>query len=268
MKKLLFITLFVFLTGGISVVHAQTPTWMQSGQDYVSNPCAGNANKNAFQTSGNITYTPLEPFTDCDAGAGGYASFPYYLSTIFKILISFGTLSAVVMLVWGGITYIVSDAVDMKGNAKKRIQAALLGLALLAGSYLILNTINPDLLKFNLNFSSLSTGARQDTTTTGTSVGDTTTLGRKTATATEWSSVKKTLGLDFVTEDQGGKEVFLFDPKSKDEKTDSGIKEYEKFCEESGIKNTLTPGGWFQVKAIEATEFGAPGKTALVCVPK
>ena len=49
--------------------------------------------------TGQLTYTPLEPFSAFDAQAGAYGNFAYYLNTIFKLLITLGSLFAVVMLV-------------------------------------------------------------------------------------------------------------------------------------------------------------------------
>ena len=55
------------------------------------------------------------------------------------------------MLVVAGIGYMVSEAAVDIQKAKDRAVAALWGLLLLTGCWLILYTINPDLLKFNLN---------------------------------------------------------------------------------------------------------------------
>lgn len=67
--------------------------------------------------------------------------------TFFVIVFS----SAIILIVWAGFEYMVTDVVTTKGNAKKRIQDALWGLAIAGLSYLVLYIINPDLVKFNLN---------------------------------------------------------------------------------------------------------------------
>src|SRR3989344_4055106 len=102
-------------------------------------------------TAGQLSYTPLEPFDAWHAQAGAYSDFAFYLNTIFKLLITLGSLFAVVMLVIAGIGYMVSEAAVDIEKAKQRARAALWGLLLLTGCWLILYTINPDLLKFNLN---------------------------------------------------------------------------------------------------------------------
>ena len=57
---------------------------------------------------------------------------------------------AVVVITYAGIEYMVSEAVSSKEAAKKRIWSALSGLLLAFLSYLILYTLNPDLVT-NLN---------------------------------------------------------------------------------------------------------------------
>ncbi len=95
-----------------------------------------------------ITYTPLEPFPN--ATTATYNSLGLYLNFVFKILLSLGAMVAVVTLVFGGIAYMVSEIADKKTEARKRIQAALLGLFLLLTCWLILYEINPNLVKFCL----------------------------------------------------------------------------------------------------------------------
>lgn len=103
------------------------------------------------QAPGQITYVPLEPLP-CPNGACDQSgtNFPSFVSTVFKVLIGFGGLFAVVMIVIAGIGYMLSESALDISKAKSRAQAALWGLLLLAGSWLILNTINPKLLEFNL----------------------------------------------------------------------------------------------------------------------
>jgi hypothetical protein len=62
------------------------------------------------------------------------------------------------MFTWAGIEYIVSEAMDSKADGKKRMTNALIGLGIALASYILLYTINPDLLKFtNINVSNSST---------------------------------------------------------------------------------------------------------------
>jgi len=60
--------------------------------------------------------------------------------------IGIGGILTFVMIVWGGIEYMLSVGDPGKqGAARGRIQSAVLGLVLLLSAYLILNTINPQL---------------------------------------------------------------------------------------------------------------------------
>ena len=99
-------------------------------------------------TGGKLVYIPLEPLPG--GNTSSYNSLSVYLNLVFKILISIGAMVAIITLVLGGITYMVSEIVDKKSEAKRRIQAALLGLLLLLTCWLILYEINPKLTQFSL----------------------------------------------------------------------------------------------------------------------
>ncbi|MES2060078.1 MAG: hypothetical protein V4438_03545 [Patescibacteria group bacterium] len=75
-----------------------------------------------------------------------------YLGSLYKFGVAAAAGLAVIMVIWGGIEYITAVAGEGKSGGKERITSAILGLLLALGSYIILNTINPDLLslKFTL----------------------------------------------------------------------------------------------------------------------
>lgn len=97
---------------------------------------------------GKLGYCPLEPIPGLTLGNAS-VDLPMLLTNLFRVLFSVGALMAVVTLVLGGISYMTSTIVDVKLKAKERLWAALYGLLILAGSYLILVTINPQLVVFN-----------------------------------------------------------------------------------------------------------------------
>lgn len=148
MKKILFLYVGLLLLPQVAVAQTFYSTVNQS----LNQPSSANtaAQQTTF-TNGTINYVPLEPLTDWDGQPGAYNNFSYYLNTIFKLLLTLGTMFAVVMLVYGGVMYMMSGAASGITVAKKRITSAFYGLALLAGAWLILYTINPQLLQFNLN---------------------------------------------------------------------------------------------------------------------
>ena len=84
-----------------------------------------------------------------------------YLSGAIKLIIGVSTALAVLVIVYAGVVGYIGGATNpaSRSAAKERIQGALLGLTLILISYIILNTINPDLLSLDLtlcNFSDCS----------------------------------------------------------------------------------------------------------------
>ena len=73
-----------------------------------------------------------------------------YILYLFKIAIAIAVLLAVVMVTWGGFKYMTVESVTGKSDAKETIQNAILGMLGALGSYLILYTINPQLVDLNL----------------------------------------------------------------------------------------------------------------------
>ena len=115
---------------------------------------AQNTNPPAFCTGGNCTYTALEPLPGLPNvyGPGTQGSFTNLIGNVLTILLALGAIVAVGVLVVGGVTYMFSDVVVKKSGAIKHIQNALWAILILAGSWLILNTVNPQLVTFSLTF--------------------------------------------------------------------------------------------------------------------
>jgi len=73
------------------------------------------------------------------------------IKNIYGISIGIGAILAVVMIIWAGVEYATTEAITGKSAAKERWQGALFGLVLLLASYIILRTINIDLVNINLD---------------------------------------------------------------------------------------------------------------------
>ena len=74
-----------------------------------------------------------------------------YVATVYNYVLGIASIMAVVIIIIAGIQWIVSAGnSETISSAKKRISGALIGLVLAYGSYLILNTINPNLVKLRL----------------------------------------------------------------------------------------------------------------------
>src|SRR3989344_3292740 len=77
-------------------------------------------------------------------------AFGKYINAIIILFIGICAVLAVVMIVIGGIEYSTSELISSKEAAKERIRGALLGLLLALGAFLLLKTINPDLLNLDV----------------------------------------------------------------------------------------------------------------------
>jgi len=132
MKKVtLKILILCFVFSGLYVTHAHAQT-------------------NQAQKSGDyVLLTPLNiegNVTDCPKEGPCKTSFPNYVREVFRIGIIAAGILAVIVIVYAGIQYMGSEAWTSKAEAKKKILAALGGLILALSAYLLLQTINPDLI--------------------------------------------------------------------------------------------------------------------------
>ena len=100
-------------------------------------------------------YQPLAPITGItDQPSTDLGSF---ISNIYDVSIGIGVVLAIVMLTISGLQYSSSVIPAVKGKAKKTMLGAVLGLLLLLSSYLILNTINPDLTVLEVDLETATT---------------------------------------------------------------------------------------------------------------
>ncbi|MBU2068114.1 hypothetical protein KKE13_00835 [Patescibacteria group bacterium] len=80
-------------------------------------------------------------------GAEASTELAGYIRYLYLFGLSAVGIVALGSLVIGGFLYMGADTVTTKDRAREYIQGAILGLLIGLGAYLILNTINPDLLK-------------------------------------------------------------------------------------------------------------------------
>ncbi len=78
------------------------------------------------------------------------ATFGDYVNALYIASISIAAFLAVVKIIFAGVKYMLTDIVSTKGDAKKEIRSALIGLLIVVGAVLILETINPNLRQINL----------------------------------------------------------------------------------------------------------------------
>jgi hypothetical protein len=133
-KKILSIGIFsllVFGFVGIFTIHAANIV-------DVNFPCPGSS---------------IPGFPECVPIKDGVPTndFVGYMLQAYQFGIGIVGIIAVGMIVYGGILIAWNtESIDKRGKGREMITSALTGIAVLFGSYLILNTINPELVKFNL----------------------------------------------------------------------------------------------------------------------
>jgi len=109
--------------------------------------------KTTNNTSGDkFTYTLLQSLPKEGPDLSENVTLEEYLTWAFRFVLALAGFLAVMMIVIGGVEYIISGASEsMRGEAKKRIENAIWGLVMALVSYLVLYTINPSLVDFNNN---------------------------------------------------------------------------------------------------------------------
>jgi|GEM_PF-1936965 len=100
----------------------------------------------------------IDPVFDAETqGIGGY------VNTIIRLLLAVATLLAVLMIVVGGVQYMTTDAFTQKSEGISKMTNAVLGLILAFAVYVILNTINPNILNLDPGIKSVSLTLEGDT---------------------------------------------------------------------------------------------------------
>ncbi len=87
-------------------------------------------------------FIPLVGIPGIDANEPGLGA---YINALYRLAISLAALLAVVKIVIAGAKYMLDDIVTHKEEAKQDIWGALMGLLVIIGAVVILNTINSDL---------------------------------------------------------------------------------------------------------------------------
>jgi hypothetical protein len=81
---------------------------------------------------------------------GADLTFASYINVLYNLAIVAAALIAVIQIVLAGAKYMMTDVVSGKSQATSDIRGALIGLLIILSSWVILNTINPDLKNIRL----------------------------------------------------------------------------------------------------------------------
>lgn len=99
-----------------------------------------------------INYVPLETLPGLTEEGENLetSDLSPYLSGLFDFLVGLAVILAVFVISLGGFIYMSSDSFTGKSTGKDFIWNAVEGLLIVLGAYIILYTINPNILRFNL----------------------------------------------------------------------------------------------------------------------
>jgi hypothetical protein len=94
----------------------------------------------SFGSQSDIDYRLLAPIGGLEE-VQGRSALEQYLTVVFNIVIGMAVVFAIVMIVIGGMQYMMTDSFTSKGAARKTVTNAILGLLLALGSFVILQLI-------------------------------------------------------------------------------------------------------------------------------
>lgn len=155
MKKYLLYTLIIITLIGVFghafYVKAQAPTPCAPGYHKANNTCEKDyvllaplpCEKNTLGCDETGKFTTFDPTQKNPIGA--------YLNILLRIFIGLCAVLAVVMIVMGGVEYMTSELISGKEAGREKVTGAILGLLLALGAYILLFTINPDLLNTDIS---------------------------------------------------------------------------------------------------------------------
>ncbi|MHB1316605.1 MAG: hypothetical protein ACYCZW_01975 [Minisyncoccota bacterium] len=140
MKKYLITLLYIFTIITSGFAFAQTPpTELVTGDYTVLAPLPGTTNENC---------TGEDPTQNCTADINSY------LKGFLGLAIGIGSMLAMIYIGIYGFQYAMSDSASVKMANKEKLTEIIQGFLLIISTYAILYTINPDLVKINLDITS------------------------------------------------------------------------------------------------------------------
>ena len=137
-KKIILLTfsfLFIFYASAFFVTCFATDSNTASSSHVIVDP-----------TTGKITYILLEPGVGQATQIDTSGNLKLFLSSVYNFGVAAAAVLAVLMIAWGGVEYMTTEAFQGKSDAKNKIWNAIFGLLLVLASYLILWTINPNII--------------------------------------------------------------------------------------------------------------------------
>jgi TRAP-type C4-dicarboxylate transport system permease small subunit len=138
-KKIIFTVFVGFFLGVVTIAGSKIINNNQNSRLSINNiPLSNTA---AVDVASYQSLTEIDGLTD-QTGDG----LNVYLSNMYRWGISIAVILAILMIILGGIQYMTTDSFTNKQDGITKIKGALAGLILALSSYLILETINPQLV--------------------------------------------------------------------------------------------------------------------------
>ena len=114
-----------------------------------------------FAADSTTGYKLLETMPGVGKAGEAPKKFSEYIKLVYNFFVAFVVISALLMITIGGFSYILSAGNQAQaGTAKTIITDALIGLIVVFVSWIILNTINPDLIGSGINLNNLQNNAK------------------------------------------------------------------------------------------------------------
>jgi hypothetical protein len=113
-------------------------------------------NLNYINSTSNVAQVNIKDYQPLTGGIegiseGAIGNMGVYLGTVFNWLIGLSISLSIIMLLISGLQYMTTDAISGKEQAKQKMQSAIIGLLLALSSFLILETINPQITNYDSN---------------------------------------------------------------------------------------------------------------------
>lgn len=203
-------------------------------------------------------YSPLIKIQN---GGNEVVGFSEYIGFLYGLSISIAALLAVVKIIIAGAKYMLSDVVSTKGDAISDIQGAILGLLLILGAVIILEFINPQLIKRDINFDPIETRPSELNRPSSVAVlippnSNITVAPGINACATQRTFENSTVTVFDATKCQGVANVSI--PEE--------IQKFRSWCDQT-IKGTITTNGSFIANCTPKTNAAIAGSVNFSVIP-
>jgi type IV secretory pathway VirB2 component (pilin) len=143
-RKILIVLFFLIVFAFLSPVNVKATNHQTTTTNTITTDSASGPESDKF-----TKYTFLAPFSeqykifDLKDGA---CPFGRYVNLLITIFLGVSAVLAMLMIIVGGIQWMTTELISAKEEGKKKITSAVLGLILALAAYLILKTINPNIL--------------------------------------------------------------------------------------------------------------------------